>query len=410
MSDHLHSEAHFLFERINAKGMFILAITNKGKIFSLSLAHLFNDWYMNFMQTLLPFMVASGLGVSKGAFLISAFTITSSVLQPVSGYLADQKNQRWMVYAGTLWMAVLLGFVGLLKSYPLLLLTVTLAGLGTAAFHPQASAMVTSLSGDRKGFYQSVFVAAGNVGWALTPLMVVPLTEHYGLEITPVFILPGALVAVLLWFSAPKDANKQEKAAPPPLWPVLRANWSELTKVVLVVACRSLAYFGLVAFLPLYLQHENISLVAGSRILFLMLFSGALGGLAGGYLSDLIGRKAVIVGSLAAASPLFYLFLATGGPLSYLCLVLAGACLLASFSVTIVVAQEVISKNEAMASGLMLGFGIGIGGLGVGLVGLLAEHVGIVYSVRLLIWLPLLAGLLGLRLKTCQGDGSLDTL
>lgn len=378
--------------------MIALAVSNKGKIFSLSIAHLFNDWYMNFMQTLLPFMVAAGLGVSKGAFLISAFTITSSLLQPVSGYLVDQKNQRWMVYAGTLWMAVLLGLVGVLKSYPLLLLTVTLAGLGTAAFHPQASAMVTAVSGERKGFFQSIFVAAGNVGWALTPLMVVPVTQKYGLETTPVFILPGVLVAVLLWFSAPRAAAK-DKATPPPLWPVLRSNWSELTKVVVVVACRSLAYFGLVAFLPLYLQQENISLVAGSRILFLMLFSGAVGGLAGGYLSDLVGRKAVIVGSLVAASPFFYLFLGTSGPLSYLCLILAGACLLASFSVTIVVAQEVISKNAAMASGLMLGFGIGIGGLGVGLVGLLAEHMGIVYAIRLLIWLPLLAGLLGLRIK-----------
>ena len=70
---------------------------------------------MNYLQTLLPFMVDAGLGVGRGAFLISAFTVTSSLLQPVSGYLVDQKNQRWMVYLGTLWMAVLLGLVGVLK-------------------------------------------------------------------------------------------------------------------------------------------------------------------------------------------------------------------------------------------------------------------------------------------------------
>ncbi|MGQ9824038.1 MAG: MFS transporter, partial [Desulfotomaculales bacterium] len=67
---------------------------DKGRIFSLSIAHLFNDWYMNYIQTLLPFLVAAGLGVSKGAFLVVAFTITSSLLQPVSGYLVDQKEQR----------------------------------------------------------------------------------------------------------------------------------------------------------------------------------------------------------------------------------------------------------------------------------------------------------------------------
>ncbi|KJS65537.1 MAG: MFS transporter [Peptococcaceae bacterium BICA1-7] len=382
------------------RGLIFLNKTSpsRGKVFSLSLAHLLNDWYMNYTQTLLPFLVAAGLGVSKGAFLISAFTITSSLLQPVSGYLVDQKNQRWMVYAGTLWMAVLLSLVGVLKSYPLMVLTVTLAGLGTAAFHPQASAMVTAVSGNRKGFFQALFVAAGNVGWALTPLMVVPFVEARGLEMTPIFVLPGVAVAVLLWFTAPRVPSGS-RPAPPPLWPALRSSWTELARVVSVVAFRSLAYFGLVTFLPLYLQSQNVSLLTGSRLLFLMLFAGAVGGLAGGFISDLWGRKVVIVVSLLAASPLFYLFLGTGGPLSYLLLGLAGACLLASFSVTIVVAQEVITKNAAMASGLMLGFGIGVGGLGVGLVGLLAERMGIVYAIHLLIWLPLVAGLLGLTIK-----------
>ena len=84
--------------------------------------------------------------------------------------------------------------------------------------------------------------------------------------------------------------------------------------------------------------------------------------------------------------------------MSFFLLSLAGAALLASFSVTVVVAQELISKNAAMAAGLMLGFGIGIGGMGVGLVGLLAEHTGIETAIHLLIWLPLLAGFVGLSI------------
>jgi FSR family fosmidomycin resistance protein-like MFS transporter len=374
-------------------------------VFSICLAHLLNDWYMNYLQSLLPFMLAAGLGVSRGAFLISAFTITSSLLQPVSGYLVDQRNQRWLVYAGTLWMAVLLGLVGVIKDYSLMVFTVALAGLGTAAFHPQASAMITAMSGERRGFFQALFITSGNMGWALTPPLVVPFVQAYGLELTPVLMLPGVLPAVLLWFHAP-TVQAGPGTPPPPLWPTLRPVWAELTKVVLVVACRSLAYFSLVAFLPLYLQHENISLLTGSRLLFLMLASGAMGGMVGGYLSDLFGRKVVIVTSLMAASPLFHLFLGTGGLMSYLLLALAGAALLASFSVTIVVAQEAVYKNAAMAAGLMLGFGIGVGGLGVGLMGLLVEHMGIRYAIHLIIWMPLLAGLLGLTIKGKQSSAS----
>jgi FSR family fosmidomycin resistance protein-like MFS transporter len=371
--------------------------SNRSKLFSISLAHLFNDSYINYIQTLLPFLVVAGLGVSKGAFLISAFTITSSILQPVFGYLVDQQNQRWMVYVGTLWMAVLISLIGVIEAYPFLLILAAFSGLGTAAFHPQASAMVAAISGEKKGFSQSVFVAAGNIGSALTPLVVVPFVLTYGLEATPLFALPGIFVAVLLWFNAPK-IQLVTRLSPPPLLSVLRPVWAELTKIVVVVALRSLAYFGLIAFLPLYLQYNNIPLIIGGQMLFLLLFFGAIGGLIGGYLSDLFGRKVIIVGSLVISSPLFYIFLHSTGLLSYLVLALAGAALLASFSVTIVAAQEVISKNAAMASGLMLGFGVGIGGLGVGLVGLVAEHIGLAYAINSLIWLPLCAGLVGLTI------------
>ena len=250
---------------------------------------------MNYIPTLLPFLVAAGLGVSKGAFLVSAFTVTSSLLQPVSGFLVDQKNQRWLVYAGTLWMAVFLSLTGVIENYPLLVLTVTLAGLGTAAFHPQASAMVSAVSGDRKGFFQALFITSGNAGWALTPLIVVPFVQSYGLAWTPLFVTPGIIVAVLLRYTAPR-MPEGIRQAPPSLSASLNAVWFELTKVVLVVACRSLAYFSLVAFLPLYLQQKDIPLLTGSRMLFVMLFSGAMVGLVGGHLSDRIGRKDVIVG------------------------------------------------------------------------------------------------------------------
>jgi len=60
-----------------------------------------------------------------------------------------------------------------------------------------------------------------------------------------------------------------------------------------------------------------------------------------------------------------------------------------------------ISKSAAMASGLMLGFGIG--GLGIGLVGLLVEYSGIVPVIQLLIWLPLLAILFHFFVKPITG-------
>jgi len=370
----------------------------KNTIISVSVAHVLNDMYMNLIPVLLPFLVAARFKLEVVAFAISTFTFTSSLLQPVLGYLVDQKNQRWMVYVGTLWMAVLLSCIGLAQSQSLLFWIALLAGLGTAAFHPQASAMVSLASGHRKGFYQAIFGAAGNVGWALTPLLVIPLVQTYGLGVTPAFALPGALVALWMWLRVPPVSTARRSDAVLS-WADIRATWPEFSKLILVIACRSLTYFGLIAFLPLYLQTRNISLVDSSHLLFIMLFSGAMGGVCGGYLADRLGRKVVIVGSLVLATPLFLAFLYAEGPLRYVLLPLAGAFLLASFSATVVLAQEIFEKNAAMASGFALGFGIGAGGLGVGLVGLIAAHLGLGYAIHLLIVFPLVAALLALFIK-----------
>lgn len=361
------------------------------KLFSISFAHALNDWYSNFLQTLLPFLVAAGFSISKSAVLVSAFTISSSVLQPVFAYLVDKKNKRWMVYVGTIWMGTLLSLIGLVGNYTLLFIMVALAGFGTAAFHPQASAMVTSISGNKKGLYQSIFVTAGNVGLAFTPLILVPFVREFGLKITPLFIIPALLVGIILKINSPKMKFNKESSTHSTL-EALKQNWKSLTKIVITVSMRSLAFFGLISFLPLYLQGKNISITVSSHLLFIMLFSGAIGGLIGGHLSDKLGRKPVIAYSLMLTTPFLCGFIFTEGILSVMFLSLAGMTLLSSFSVTVVTAQEILTKNQAMASGLMLGFGIGIGGLGVSLIGLFAQYVGLNYAIYLLIALPFLGG------------------
>ena len=77
------------------------APVQKNTILSIAVAHTCNDMYMNLIPVLMPFLVAAGFGVEVVAFAISVFTFTSSLVQPVLGYLVDRKNQRWMMYVGT---------------------------------------------------------------------------------------------------------------------------------------------------------------------------------------------------------------------------------------------------------------------------------------------------------------------
>lgn len=370
------------------------------KIGIFSAGHLVNDLYMNQIQVLIPFWVIAGLSAAQGGFLVAAFTISSSLLQPLFGILSDRKSYRWLIFCGTAWMTILLSLMGLTHNYLLLFTLAMLAGLGTAAFHPQASKMVAQCSGSQKSFAQAVFIAAGNVGWALTPLCFVPLVNHYGMSVSPYFIIPGLFISLLLWIiSRNRTFTVTESKAKAPIWSTLKEHRHELTRILLIVALRSLTYSSLIAFLPLYLKEHHVPLVTSSRMLSFMLFTGSIGGLVGGFLADKYGRRLVLITSLTLTTPLYILFLITQGWVSIFFLGIAGACLLATFSVTVTAAHKVIRNNAGLASGLTLGFGQGIGGLGVGIMGIVADTAGFDVTIYCLIALPLLASLLCIRLK-----------
>lgn len=384
------------------------AVSNKSqiqysKIGVLSVAHTMNDLYSNYLPQLFPFLIvlSPGFTATRAAILISAFTITSSFVQPLFGYFLDRRGKRWLVHVGTLWMAIMLSMTGWVGNYWIMVALAALAGLGTAAFHPQASTMVNVLSGEHKAVMLSTFVAFGNVGFALGPLLLVPLFEMYGLQATAITVIPGILVAVLLFFFAPR--NSALSGTVPEFSEVLHSLKSakkELVAIISVIAIRSLSYTGMLAMLPLYFKSQNLSNIAASHLLTIMLFSGAIGGVLGGFLSDYYGRKRLIVGSLVISTPLFFAFFYTQGITSMLFLALAGAALLSSFAVTVVAAQEAIPDNKALAAGLTMGFAGGIGGLAVILIGRIADVWGLPSAVFVIFLLPLVAGMVALLMKS----------
>ncbi|HZK87542.1 MAG TPA: MFS transporter [Anaerovoracaceae bacterium] len=369
----------------------------------LSLAHMLNDMYSNYIPQMLPFLVVlmPGFTATKAAILVSAFTITSSFSQPVFGYYLDRQGKRWLVHVGTLWMAIMLSLTGIAQNYILIVIFAGLAGLGTAAFHPQASTMINVLSGSRKAVLLSIFVAFGNMGFALSPLLLVPLFQTYGLHATIVTVIPGILVALLLYFFAPRNESLIGTA---PAFSVvlksLKLVSHELSAIVGVIAIRSLAYTGMLTMLPLYFKSESLSNIAAGHLVTIMLAAGAAGGILGGLISDKFGRKRLIIGSLILATPFFITFLFTQGAISTIFLALGGASLLSSFSVTVVAAQEAIPENKALAAGLTMGFAGGVGGIAVIFIGRIADIWGLTSALSVLFMLPMIAGLFAFLMKS----------
>ncbi|MCJ8501006.1 MFS transporter [Desulfatitalea alkaliphila] len=317
---------------------------------------------------------------------------SSSVIQPLFGYISDRVRTGWFVPGGILWTAVAMGLLGLSPNYATAVLLVGLAGLGTAAFHPRAMMAVYLASGLKRGLGAAIFSTGGNLGFALGPVIGSLLVLGIGLHGT-VGLIPVGLLLFLIISFYPNDFLRREAVSPaaaataavdyPPV------PWRSVTAVCLLVTVRSWVYMSMITYLPLFFQARGMHLQSGSLLLTVYLACGAVAGLFGGHLSDTIGRKKVIVGSFLLYPLLAALLLLSHGPWVWLLAGLSGAALLASFSVTVVLAQELLPRYLGLASGLILGLGFGTGGLGTALSGFLADHIGLETTFWILAAVPL---------------------
>lgn len=364
-------------------------------------AHTVIDLSQNILPVVLPLLVDRfHLSYGQVGAAAALLNISSSVIQPVFGWVSDRWSTRWFMPAGLAWTGLLMAVVGFVPNYWALLLLIVCTGVGTAAFHPVAAIAAARASGARRGLGMSLFSAGGNLGFALGPVLAAALMTRFGLPGTLGVLPLGLLTAAVFYawreeFAAAgvRQAGSDGRTGTP-------LPWGRLGVLCGLITLRSWGYSGLVIFIPLLLREQGVGLGAAGRALFLFLFSGALGGLLGGHLSDRMGRQRIIAGSLLLYPPVMAGALLLQGPIRWMILPVAGGLLLASFSVTTVFAQELVPHHLGLASGLTLGLAFGAGGVGVALSGLLADLVGLQGSVWLLVALPGMAGLLALALRT----------
>lgn len=338
--------------------------------------------------------------------LTATYQLTSSVVQPALGALADRFGTRVFSFAGTSMAAIGAASLGVAPGYVALLIMVALQGLGTASFHPQSAAMVSSLVSGRRGTVMSVYITAGNAGYALGPMIVVGVVTLWGLQATPLLAIPGLLSAILLALYAPRDWLRPPDRERLPLWQAISRKRLELSRLLVIATFRSVAMFSWMTFLPLLFQSRGYPPTVWAGLMTFLLLAGAVGGLLGGSFSDVVGRRLVIVWSLVLAVPLLFLTLRAEGIGLWIVVALAGAAMMASFSTLTIKAQEMLPGNVGMASGLILGFGMGVGGLGTWPAAFLAERLGIFDTLSMLAFLPLLAAMVAWNLpKEARGRG-----
>ncbi|PZN11806.1 MAG: MFS transporter [Bacillota bacterium] len=367
----------------------------------LSLAHLVTDLHQGGMPALLPLLKQSyGLTYGQVGMIQFVLNITSSVIQPLFGYVSDRVRQWWLLPAGPALAAAGLALAGHASGYQGILQAAALCGLGVALFHPEAARAARLVAGGRRATAMAVFSVGGNAGFALGPVLALALVGWFGLKGLTLLLVPAALIAVALLASIPGLARHEHPAGRGAAEAAAAAgptNWWAEALLVGVVGARSWLQLGLVTLMPFYyMERTGGHGEATGLLLFVFLGAGALGTVVGGPLADRVGTRTVLIGSMAVLIPIHWALVHGPAWATLPLLALAGFAVVATFSITLVLSQDFMPRYVAVASGLNTGLSIGLGGLGVAVLSSLADRWGLLHTLEAMVVLPVLGLVLSL--------------
>jgi len=366
----------------------------KDRIALLSTAHFVNDIYPGFVPPLLPLLMSRiGFGLPAAGALISVMSVFNSLAQPFFGHFADRTKSPYLIVFGPMVTAVFMGFIGFLNTYESILLFVILSGLGTAAFHPQAAVYAGRAGGNKSGLGMSIFVTGGSAGHALGPIIIIPIVTCWGLESGIMTTFLGVMISLLLLYALPKLPHAPAQSSYQlPQSGYARPRYA-MVFLWIIVTIRAFIISAFITFLPIYLHNKAFSLFVSGSAITIFELSGSVGALGAGSLSDMFGRKKVIIYSLLLALPCLFIFLKSAGIISFLFLAMAGLFMYSSIPVAIIMAQELFPAKVNTVSSLIMGVSWGVGGLLVTPLGVLAEKTSIGDALMFLIYLGLLAAI-----------------
>jgi FSR family fosmidomycin resistance protein-like MFS transporter len=348
---------------------------------ALTLVHFTGDFYSSFTSPLLPvFAETLGLSLTQVGIVAGLNRFLAFIVQPPVGYLADRSQSRLYVLGGMLLTVVCLPLTGLVGSFEMLLAFVALGSLGSSMFHPAVAGMVPVYSGSQVGLGMSIFNTGGTLAFAVGPVLVTWVVTHFGLRALPATMVLGLTAAAWLFMVLPAPVNEGLRrlgflgALRESLGPV----WRSVVLIWLVMVLRAVTGQAFLTFMPVLLVREGHSLVAAGALYALFTFAGTLSGIASGHLSDRFGCKPIFFVAHALMAPALLALLALPGSWVYPGAALAGAVVMATLPLGVVMAQRLAPRGRSMVSSLMMGLAYGLGGALTPLVGWLADH----YSIR----------------------------
>jgi FSR family fosmidomycin resistance protein-like MFS transporter len=366
-------------------------------IWATASTHFVVDAYGNMFAPLLPLLIPQlGLSLKTVGVLAMCYQMASSVSQLAFGTLADRWRPRVLLMVGPILSVVVLSAIGMATSVPMLAALLLIGGLGGAAFHPPAAALVHAVSGDRKGLAMSTHISGGSLGFAIAPVVFAPAVVALGTSQAWLVAIPG-LLALVYTLGLIRRVQIPRKHASEG-WSALRPYAKPLGLLYVIVVLRTLTANSLSVFLPVLLVRQGLGLGEASAAVSFYLFVSTVGGFLGGPLADAYGARRVIIWSLVASVPFLMAGQLTSGWTLTILVSIGGFLLQSTLPVNVTFGQQIAPVSAATVSSLMMGFAWGVGSLLAPVVGVLGDQLGLSVALSITSAIPLLAAAFALPL------------
>lgn len=382
----------------------------------MSLGHVIADLGHGVLPIITPLLTEKlDLNFFQVGIIALAFTFSSAIIQPILGVLSDRYSMPWLMPLSIFLSGFGLALTGVVNSYGLLLFVILVGGIGVAGYHPEGSKMTHLMSEEEKaGASMAIFSVGGNVGFALGPMFAVFLLSFSGLKSILGFFIPGFLISLVFLYLSPRfntimkgyaeDRKEQEKLkAKVDQEMKTKAKKGDLVLVLLYVAVRSWIHSGLVYFIPFYFPAYK-GVTEPEYLMTILLIAGALGTIVGGPLTDRFGGRNCLLVSMVLSLATIYPFVYFNSYWITIFAFIAGAAIVSTFSITVVLGQRLLPGNVGLASGLVLGFAVGMGSIGVSILGLIADHTSLPFVMNILCIMPVAGIALALLLPKDKAD------
>ena len=343
------------------------------EVWLISAGHAFTHWYTATFFVLLPLIGKElGLSYTEIGFIMTMQHIVGAISNLPGGMVVDMVGKKGYLMATSLfWVGFPYALMSLTHSYWMLLACVTLVGMGNNLWHPAALTTLAYRYPDRKGLVIAYHGMGGNIADGLAPLVVGALLGWFSWRTVVVMnVVPGLVMASLILVmlgafsmtSAHDNLNARSKSDGVKKYlrdvgRLLRNR--ELMLISIGSAFRTMTQTGLLTFLPVYLAYElGYSPFAVGACLASMQVAGFAASPIGGHLSDRIGRKRIVMSSMALSCVMIVFMAMAGRSTAFVVFIaLIGFFLYAMRPVLQAWAVEATPK-ELAGSGVGLQFGI----------------------------------------------------